>query len=345
MRVLSVFDGMSCGQLALNKAGIEYDEYFASEIDEYAIKVTQHNFPLTKQLGDVTKINVWSIGHIDLLIGGSPCQGFSFAGKQLNFDDPRSALFFEFVRIWKEIKQINPNAKFLLENVRMKKEYQDVISNYLGVQPILINSSLVSAQSRNRLYWTNIEGITQPEDKGIYLKDILLSGYGVGRVVNRRKNELGVREDNNKSIPNQSYFEPREDGKSGTLTTVAKDNTVIDFSKCELSEKIQERFVRLKENIKENSYIGTTKPSFRTIGQRDIVYGSNQKMGCLTATDYKQPKQVYFENVLRKLHPIECERLQTVPDNYTDCVSFSQRYKMLGNGWTIDVVAHIFKNL
>lgn len=175
MNVLSTFDGMSCGQIALNKAGFEIENYFASEIDKFAIKVTQANYPDTKQLGDVAKISALDLPKIDLLLGGSPCQGFSFAGKQLNFDDPRSKLFFEFVRLWKEIQSKNSEAKFLLENVRMKKEYQDVITEALGVEPIEINSALLSAQNRKRLYWTNIDGVNQPDDKGIMLKDILVT--------------------------------------------------------------------------------------------------------------------------------------------------------------------------
>ena len=157
MNVLSLFDGMSCGQIALNKADINIDNYYASEIDEYAIKVTQKNYPNTIQLGSVVDVKGTDLPKIDLLIGGSPCQGFSFAGKQLNFEDERSKLFFEYVRILKETKP----KYFLLENVRMKKEYQDVISSALGVEPILINSNLVSAQERKRLYWTNISNITQ----------------------------------------------------------------------------------------------------------------------------------------------------------------------------------------
>jgi len=163
MNVLSVFDGMSCGQIALNKLNIKYDKYYASEIDKYAIQQTKKNYPNTIHLGNVTKIKGSDLPQIDLLMGGSPCQGFSFAGKQLNFDDPRSALFFEFVRL---LKETNPKY-FLLENVRMKKEYQDVITEHLSVEPIMINSALVSAQNRVRLYWTNIPNITQPEDKGI----------------------------------------------------------------------------------------------------------------------------------------------------------------------------------
>src|SRR5210317_2590759 len=179
MNVLSLFDGMSCGQIALNRLGIKYYNYYAAEIDKYAIEVTKKNFPNTIHLGDVTKIKAEDLEPIDLMMGGSPCQGFSFAGRQLNFNDPRSALFFEFVRLLKECKP----KYFLLENVRMKKEYQDVITKHLGVEPIMINSALVSAQNRVRLYWTNIPNITQPQDKNLMLKDILEFKENIGTLL------------------------------------------------------------------------------------------------------------------------------------------------------------------
>lgn len=184
MNVLSLFDGMSCGQIALRELGIKVDCYYASEINKHAIRQTQLNFPDTMQLGDVRDVHAKDLPKIDLLIGGSPCQGFSFAGKQLNFNDPRSALFFEFVRILKECREINPDVKFLLENVRMKREYEQVISDTLGIKPVMINSALVSAQNRVRLYWSNIRtapdglfeiktDIPQPKDRGLFLRDIL----------------------------------------------------------------------------------------------------------------------------------------------------------------------------
>lgn len=193
INVLSLFDGISCGQVALERAGIPVNKYYASEIDKYAIQITQKNYPNTIQIGDVTKLvirkNLMEIKclyyikneqetaielkDIDLILAGSPCQGFSFAGKQLNFEDSRSKLFFDFVRILKEIKSENPNVFFILENVKMKKAYQDVITRELGVEPIEINSALVSAQNRKRLYWINIPNVIQPEDKHIYLKDII----------------------------------------------------------------------------------------------------------------------------------------------------------------------------
>ncbi len=183
INVLSLFDGMSCGQIALERVGIPVNKYFACEIKKHAINVTQKNYPNTIQLGDVTKVSVNDLPNIDLIIGGSPCQDFSRANsKQLGLSGEKSGLFYEYLRLLNEIKGKNPNILFLLENVRMKKEYQDIISSELGVEPIRINSSLVSGQLRDRFYWTNIPNVTQPEDKGIKLSDILDYGY-----VNRQK--------------------------------------------------------------------------------------------------------------------------------------------------------------
>ena len=301
MNVLSLFDGMSCGQIALNRAGIKYDNYFASEIDKHAIKVTQTNYPDTIQLGDVTKVKGSDLPKIDLLIGGSPCQGFSFSGKQLNFDDPRSKLFFEFVRLVKEVKP----KYWLLENVVMKKEFEQIISEHLGVQPIKINSSLVSAQNRQRLYWANFE-ITQPTDKRINLIDILetddlinpsaIRGRRLNKatILGRRLNERGVIDDYNKDGPITQCLEVRatNTNKSNCLTTVAKDNVL------------------------------TTMP----IGRHKDAFKNKLPFRYYTLKEY-------------------C-RLQTVPENYfTDIVSESQAKKMLGNGWTIDVIAHILRGI
>ena len=300
--VLSLFDGMSCGQIALNKLGIQYENFYSSEIDKHPMKVTQHNFPNTIQIGDVTQIKGENLPKIDLLIGGSPCQGFSFSGKGLNFEDPRSKLFFEFVRL---VKETNPRY-FLLENVKMKKEYEQVITDYLGVEPIEINSSLVSAQNRVRLYWTNIPNIQQPEDRGIGLTDILEDNEKInpgairGRQLNkatilgRRLNEEGKREDYNMSIPITQCLEVRatNTNKSSCLTTVAKDNVL------------------------------TTMP----IGRHPDAFNKKLPFRYYTSKEY-------------------C-RLQTVPDDYFDGVaSENQIRKMIGNGWTVDVIAHIFKNM
>jgi len=277
--VLSLFDGMSCGQIALNRVGIKYDNYFASEIDKYAIKVTQTNYPKTIQLGDVTKVKAEKLPKIDLLIGGSPCQGFSFAGKGLNFEDPRSKLFFEFVRLKNETQP----KYFLLENVVMKKEHEKVISDFLGVEPILINSNLVSAQNRKRLYWTNIPDLKQPIDKHI--------GWGEIK-------ESGVADNFYYSENGLSWLKRYGERKSKKLA----------------------------------------------------IWGENDKCQMIEASHFKNySSQRFFgiedEKGLRYITPIECERAQTVPDNYTQCVSNTQRYKMLGNGWTVDVIAHIFGSL
>jgi DNA-cytosine methyltransferase len=312
MNVLSLFDGMSCGQVALERAGIKVDNYFASEIDKYAISIAQKNYPNTIQLGDVTKWKEWDLSEIDLVIGGSPCQGFSFAGKQLNFDDPRSKLFFEFHNVLKAIKP----KYFLLENVKMKKESMDVITNLLEVEPIKINSALVSAQNRERLYWTNIPGVEQPEDKGILLKDIVLDDeYTIGAAMRGRYDENG-------KVKQQ--IELRKDGKSNALTTVGKDTILVD--RCYQ--------VGMAKEIK----------GFDIVKR---VYSIEGKAPALTTMQggHREPKIALNELQWRKLTPLECERLQTLPDGYTEGVSNTQRYKMIGNGWTVDVIAHIFKNL
>ena len=358
MNVLSLFDGMSCGQLALDQLGIKVDTYYASEIDKYAIQIAKKNYPKTKHLGDVREIKAKNLLPIDLLIGGSPCQGFSKAGKGLNFSDPRSALFFEFVRILKETKP----KYFLLENVRMKKEYQDVISEHLGVEPIQINSSLLSAQNRVRLYWTNLTNIKQPIDKNIVLKDILETGHVdrdksfcidanyfkggnlksyyekhrrqlvflCGRIVGRKINPVtGKRDDYNPDIKLKQRIEPRLDNKSGCLTTVQKDNILL------VKEATRKGFTA----IEDGDCFDATFLKSKTRRGRNMKYKSN----CLTAAPYEYMK--YTHPTYRKLLPIECERLQTVPDNYTEGVSNSQRYRMLGNGWTVEVIKHILDKL
>jgi site-specific DNA-cytosine methylase len=273
MNVLSLFDGISCGQLALQCAGITYDKYFASEIDKHAIKVTQHNYPKTIQLGDVTQIKGSDLPQIDLLIGGSPCQGFSFIGKQLNFEDERSKLFFEFVRLLKECKP----TYFLLENVKMKKEYKDIISSYLGVEPITINSNLTSAQNRIRLYWTNIPINEQPIDQGILIDD----------VINHNETNYIIPKNWHLRVPSDfpKYVDP--------------------YNKKEIKNKSN----TLRTNV------------------------NNGNMWVKVTNGYR--------NITRN----EGELLQNVPIGYTNIVSENKAKKMLGNGWTVDVIAHIFKNI
>lgn len=318
MNVLSLFDGISCGRVALEKAGIIVDKYYASEIDQYTIRISSKNYPDIEQIGDVTNIKGNKYKGIDLLIGGSPCQGFSFAGKQLNFIDPRSRLFFEYVRV---LEEVNPKF-FLLENVKMKQEYQDIITRYLGVKPIEINSALVSAQNRKRLYWTNIPNIPQPSDKKIYLKDIVLSDVEPVALHNLYGgfNEENVR-----------VFED----KSPTLRTAAGGGHIPYFVKKDLLLN-PKAIEYMNRQVKD----GRTHWDFKHYS--DI---RNDKSAAVVANFFKGvPYNVFKDwDCIRKFHPVECERLQTLPDNYTEGISNTQRYKCIGNGWTVDVIAHIFK--
>lgn len=262
INVLSLFDGMSCGRIALERAGIPVNQYYASEIDKNAIKVSQANWLDIEQIGDVTEVKADDLQGIDLLLGGSPCQGFSFSGNQLNFNDARSVLFFEYIRLLKSTKP----KYFILENVSMKQEYQDVISGYLGVSPITINSSLVSAQNRKRLYWTNIPNIVPPPDKQITLESICGANNGV-------------------------WVYPRGFNKGG-------------------------------------------------------IQGYKGKSPCITTSSWQHNFMLALpDGSKRKFTPEEVEQFQTVPVGYTSSVSDSQRYKMLGNGWTVDVIAHILKGI
>lgn len=331
--VLSLFDGMSCGQIALERAGIEYDNYYASEIDPYTIAVTQHNYPHTVQLGDVQGLRGADLPKIDLIMGGSPCQGFSLAGRQLNFDDPRSKLFFQFVRL---LEECSPRY-FLLENVKMRAEFQNVISDYLSVEPIEIDSTLVSAQSRKRLYWTNIPSITQPEDKGLLLKDII-----------ERNLEP--------QIPANSRYVPYN-----------CESKYVDPYNCK--EVVREKSTALRTNF-SNGNLWVNTEAFRekapNLGCKQVgvanlnghdflkrVCSVEGKCPTLTAVCGGNQERKIAVDALRwrKITPRECERLQTLPDDYTlvpwknRYMSNSQRYKMLGNGWTVDVIAHILKNI
>jgi len=300
VNVLSLFDGMSCGQIALERAAVKVDKYYASEIDKYAIKVAQKNYPGTIQIGDVCDVKGIDI---DLLIGGSPCQGFSFAGKQLNFEDPRSKLFFEYVRLLNECKP----KYFLLENVRMKKESQDVISSYLGVEPIVINSNLVSAQNRHRLYWTNIPFDKNIEDKGLLIYDIL---EDKGIPVIKSHGEYALRPEKSMCLDANYWKGPDNHGQ----------RTIV--MECEELGKA---------NLNGHDFLKRVYSIWGKCPTLTAVCGGNQE------------RKIAMDGVKwRKLTPMECERLQNIPDGYSDCVSNSQRYKMIGNGWTVDVLAHIF---
>jgi len=430
MNVLSLFDGMSCGMLALDRLGIKVDKYYASEIDKYAIQVSQANYPDIIQVGDITKLDLSTLPKIDLVMGGSPCQGFSFAGKQLAFDDPRSALFFKFVKC---VDALKPKY-FLLENVKMKKEYLDIISEHMGVEPIFINSSLVSAQSRQRYYWTNIPNVEQPKERGIVLRDILEDGFDTERdkshcldvnyykgssvenYLKKSRRQMVFKDSGNngmilvpqklvddtndlpeksQTIKSQYYksskanferegtfhatgipqklvsdkpqhigtavdikaaawrgrynedgstsqkLELRKDEKSNAITTVQKDSFVVQSYREVRTEEAKKA---RKENRQKT---GKDHTPFRA---KELQPRDDGKVGTVTPSlnnDHKisltknNDQEVYW----RKLTPLECERLQTVPDNYTNHVSNTQRYKMLGNGWTIEVIAHILKNM
>ena len=525
MNVLSLFDGMSCGMIALDRLGIKVDNYYASEIDKYAIQVSQANYPDIVQVGDITKLDLSTLPKIDLVMGGSPCQGFSFAGKQLAFDDPRSALFFEFQ---KAISYLQPKY-FLLENVKMKKEYLDIISEYMGVEPIFINSSLVSAQSRQRYYWTNIPNVEQPEERGIVLRDILEDQPSENPVKHTERNRRHLKQldekslcmtatmykgagnngmtlvpqklvDDTNDLPEKSqtiksqYYKSSKANfeREGTFHATGIPQKLVSDKPQRVGTHVEEVKVRKHEvditalqyllremkaeskktnrQIAEETNLPITKVEhwFRTdssfaIPSDDVwfklkevlgiqtevfdkpimefeyrdgvyestqrVYGDHGKSPTLTASNSDQLiqtsdkpqhigtavdvnghdilKRVYSpdgksptvntmgggnrepkvvmgayrgrynedgstsqklelrkdektntittvqkDNVLtkdevywRKLTPLECERLQTVPDNYTNHVSNTQRYKMLGNGWTIEVIAHILKNM
>lgn len=333
--VLSLFDGISCGQIALNRAGVLYENYYASEIDKHAIKVTQSNYDKTIQLGSVVDIKGDDLDNIDLLMGGSPCQGFSFAGKQLNFNDPRSKLFFEFVRLKNEL---NPKY-FLLENVKMKKQHQDVISSHLGVNPIVINSNLVSAQNRVRYYWTNIPVSEMPKDRGIFLKDISEDGLQSLGLAQR-----GRYDENGKVI---QKYELNGTEKSNAMTTVSKDTLLfIPIDKHSSSSGLVCLGGVMKPTHK--LWLDNGKLLQRNFSQGNRVYSSNGKSATLNANNggIGGKTGLYeIEGVIRKLTRVECERLQTVPDGYTNCISETQAIKALGNGWTVDVIAHIFKEI
>ena len=475
MKVLSLFDGMSCGQIALNRLGIKVDTYYASEIDKYAIEITQKNFPETIQIGDVCAVRGEDYQDVDLILAGSPCQGFSFAGKQLAFDDPRSALFFEFIRLLKEIKP----KYFLLENVKMKKEYLQIISEQVsacypeipfGIEPHFINSSLVSAQSRQRYYWTNIPNITQPKERGIVLRDILEEDPGENPVKDTARNQRHYKNldekslcmtatmykgagnngmtlvpqklvDDTSDLPDKStviksnYYKSSKanfendtskggkfsatgikqkpiqvgtavdvnghdilkrvyspDGKSPTLNTCGGGNThakvvagawrgrSLDESgkNVKWKETKPKQMLETRKDEKSNAVSTFTKDnvvvhSYREVRTEDAKKARREnrkktgkdhtpfrskelqpredgKVGTVTPglnNDHRisltrdDTQEVYW----RKLTPLECERLQTVPDNYTEGVSNTQRYKMLGNGWTVEVICHILKNM
>ena len=347
INVLSLFDGISCGMVALERAGIEVNNYYASEIDKYAVQVSEKNYPDIIRLGDVTKWGEWDIDFkkIGLLLAGFPCQAWSVAGHQQGDLDPRGMLLWDMLNIYNHIKNINPNLLFLFENVQMKKDFQDYVNTAIGVTPICINSSLLSAQNRKRNYWTNIPNVTQPEDKGIMLKDIIEGGD-----VDRNKSYC-IDANYWKGGNLRQYLEKArrqlvfKDKSQVMLATKYKENvkSMINRRKFGLCVPTVGRIVgrRLDENGVRQDY-----SNIKAIQQ--LEPRADQKSGTLTTVqkDNVLIKPIGAEDIIvRKLTPLECERLQTLPDGYTSRVSNSQRYKCIGNGWTVDVISHILKNI
>jgi DNA-cytosine methyltransferase len=321
MNVLSLFDGMSCGQIALNRAGINYDNYYASEIDRYAIKVTQHNYPNTIQLGDVCSLDASNLPKIDLLFAGSPCQSFSVAGDGSGFDG-KSGLFFEFIRILRQLKELNHGLKFLFENVKMKKQWQDAISKEIGSTPTLINSKWFSAQHRERMYWTNINFDRAFMGAGEKLENILLPKKEVLEKLwlsQKERNYMDKEVSGGRTHWDFMHHSDTENEKSACV--VANFHKGVPYNV--LIDRRNNRCHAYECDFQDNNY-----------GMCD---------SCVELDNHQYEN--FPHSTIRKFDPVECERLQTVPDNYTAHVSNSQRYKMIGNGWTVDVIAHILKNL
>jgi DNA (cytosine-5)-methyltransferase 3A len=410
---------MSCGQQALERVGIKVNKYFASEIDKYAIEVTMANYPNTIQLGSVLDVDGYKLPKIDLLMGGSPCQSFSFAGKRKGMStkceteiltlehylqlksegyefEGQSYLFWEFMRLLNEVKP----KYFLLENVEMGEKWERVLSKAIGINGIHINSALVSAQNRKRIYWTNIgmqpmglfgypeSIIQQPKDRGILLKDILESQVDEKYFLSKRMiNSFKIKTQHFKDNGGGFCFKPSDGNNKGrTLTNPGKnrmdDNFIVhntmprsgnpkqggtghlsrndgkpyclDTGNTNAIEIVAMRGRGEKGNIEQQLETnGTNKSNSLTTVTKDnlvaIMLGRSKEWGAPENDKGKsytlckeQPHGIKYNSRIRRLTPIECERLQTVEDNYTSVVSDSQRYKMLGNGWTISVIAHIF---
>lgn len=375
---------MSCGQIALRELGVPIERYYASEIDKHAIKQTQLNFPDTIQLGDVEKWREWDIEweEIDLLLAGSPCQGFSLAGKMLGHDDPRSKLYWVFLDILHHAQKLNPNVKYLLENVRMRPADEARINESLGIRPVVINSALVSAQNRVRLYWSDIrtksEGlwgelltdIPQPADRGIYIGDILDDEVDEKYYMRN----LSLNEEDLESIA------PTQEGKTSDVVKLdkkLKPKAQQDKASCLTAgghsggnhsdmDILCIRDPWLRKNFrapsdKAHALLSCTYKGARANGM-SVVPGTwrthkdgqgfrptaGGKSPCIPArarNDGSGQPVAKIGCMLRRLTPTECSRLQTIPDCYKWGCSDTQAYKMLGNGWTVEVIKHILSHI
>lgn len=398
---------MGCIWLAMERAGIQATARFSSEIDKFANIANQNKYPDTVQVGDIEKINGGDFGKIDLLVGGSPCQGFSFAGKMLKFYDPRSKLFFDFVRVLDECRKINPDLLFLLENVCMDKRSENTITRILGVNPVMINSSLVSAQNRERNYWTNINQrrdgffgelktfIPQPADRGIYLRDILqpleeidtkylLSDAALKRILKASKMGHKVNPEkagcltlsNTCKIDNTLTIikvdvngKPKKNqDKASCLTAgahsagnhsdmdiiVQQANRTIELTpRNDRGGKRTSQTARIYDEIGKHPTLNTSANPVIMQRERGFNKGGEfaEKSPTLTANSFEHNhtvrQSVESQYIYRRVTPIEGCRLQGVPEDYFNdkngnrVVSDSQLYKMLGNGWQVDTIAHI----
>lgn len=384
MIVLSLFDGMSCGQIALRELGVTIERYYASEVDKFAIQNTMANFPDTVQLGDVRNIDATTLGRIDLLIGGSPCQNFSFAGKRAGMStktnekvvtlsrymelkaqgfefEGQSFLFWEYVRILNQVRQTNPGVFFMLENVEMGKQWEDVVNQALGVKGVHINSALVSAQVRKRIYWTNIRtfqtdmfglpdsAIPQPKDRGILLRDILEENvperyYLKDEVVAK----LLAHKERNKEAGN-GLLRMKEfvkvDYKGNVSPNQDKANCLSTKSYHSDMDLLVPRKNRKVKQLNPSKESGGIQPY-----QQNRVYDLTGQSPALMEGHGGRTINVLVgggatEARLKRLTPTECSRLQTIPDWYKWIVSETQQYRMLGNGWTVEVIKHILSFL
>lgn len=336
---------MSCGQIALRELGVPIERYYASEIDKHAIAQTQLNFPETIQLGDVEKWREWDIewSEIDLLLAGSPCQGFSLAGKMLGHDDPRSRLYWVFLDILHHVQKINPNVKYLLENVRMRPADEARINESLGIRPVVINSALVSAQNRVRLYWTNVRteriglfgelhtAIPQPLDRGISVRDIIdnhsddryyLSNGALkwlqAHALKRGKAKVAIVNDMDKSI-------------CLTVSNTTKYHLDANFVRVQAPASEKLGIYQRGRGYVQDKVHTSKSPTLTSHSWRE-----NNKLCSLIGGGVWK---------LRRLTPSECARLQTIPDWYKWGCSDTQAYKMLGNGWTVEVIKHILSHI